>query len=299
MPLELPDLDDRRYDDLVAEALALIPAHAPEWTNHNASDPGITLVEMFAYLAEMLMYRANRVGEDNQRAFLRLIDPNWTQQRATLADEVHDVVAALRRTDRAVTVADFERLALAADGRAARVRCFVQAGEARVRLVVVPRAASAADAVGLLRKVREHLEPRRLLTTRVDVELPRLCPVGVRLTLALEADAVDDAVRAAALAALARFLDAERGGPDGGGWPFGRDVHVSEVVALLDGIAGVDHVRPTLAGGKPQDELTVAQDPARRLRRNDAGRLVAVAIDPDELPAAALDPGSLELVKLR
>ena len=57
MPLNLPNLDDRDYNSLVQEALALIPAHAPEWTDHNPSDPGITLVELFAYLTEMLIYR--------------------------------------------------------------------------------------------------------------------------------------------------------------------------------------------------------------------------------------------------
>ena len=53
MPLVLPNLDDRTYADLVAEALAMIPARAPEWTNFNPTDPGVTLIELFAYLAEM------------------------------------------------------------------------------------------------------------------------------------------------------------------------------------------------------------------------------------------------------
>ena len=77
MPVDLPELDDRTYADLVEEALALVPAQAPEWTNHNPSDPGITLIESFAYLTEMLIYRLNRVSDDNLRAFLRLIDPEW------------------------------------------------------------------------------------------------------------------------------------------------------------------------------------------------------------------------------
>jgi len=71
MPLELPNLDDRTYEDLVAEALRLIPNYAPEWTNYNPSDPGITLIEMFAYLTEMLLYRQNRITDDNLRTFLR------------------------------------------------------------------------------------------------------------------------------------------------------------------------------------------------------------------------------------
>jgi hypothetical protein len=50
MPLDLPNLDDRTYEDLVAEALRLIPNYAPEWTNYNPSDPGITLIEISAIL---------------------------------------------------------------------------------------------------------------------------------------------------------------------------------------------------------------------------------------------------------
>ena len=60
MPLPLPNLDDRSYTDLVEEARRLIPTYAPEWTNHNPSDPGIMLIELFAYLTEMLIYRLNR-----------------------------------------------------------------------------------------------------------------------------------------------------------------------------------------------------------------------------------------------
>jgi hypothetical protein len=58
VPLQIPVLDDRRFADLVDEARSLIPTYAPAWTNHNPSDPGITLIEMFAHISEMLMYRA-------------------------------------------------------------------------------------------------------------------------------------------------------------------------------------------------------------------------------------------------
>ena len=56
----------------------MIPAWAPEWTNYNPSDPGITLIELFAYLSEMLLYRLNRVGDANLLEFLKLINgPSW------------------------------------------------------------------------------------------------------------------------------------------------------------------------------------------------------------------------------
>jgi hypothetical protein len=68
-----PVLDDRSYQDLVDEALARIPIHNPEWTNFNRSDPGVTLIELFAFLTESLLYRANQIPERNRRAFLSLL----------------------------------------------------------------------------------------------------------------------------------------------------------------------------------------------------------------------------------
>ena len=73
MPLLVPSLDDRRYQDLLDEALARIPVHNPEWTNFNKSDPGVTLVEVFAFLTETLLYRCNLVPERNRRKFLSLL----------------------------------------------------------------------------------------------------------------------------------------------------------------------------------------------------------------------------------
>ena len=68
-----PNLDDRKFQDIVDEAIRLIPQYCPEWTNFNASDPGITLIELFAWMMEMAIYRLNRVPEKNYLAFLELM----------------------------------------------------------------------------------------------------------------------------------------------------------------------------------------------------------------------------------
>ena len=73
MPLTVPNLDDRRYQDLLDEALSRIPVFTPEWTNFNKSDPGVTLIEVFAFLTESLLYRCNRVPEKNRAKFLQLL----------------------------------------------------------------------------------------------------------------------------------------------------------------------------------------------------------------------------------
>src|SRR4051794_2151596 len=73
MSFRPPRLDDRSYDDLVAELVARIPAHTPEWTNPRLGDPGRTVIELFAWLTDTLLYRANLIPERQRLAFLRLL----------------------------------------------------------------------------------------------------------------------------------------------------------------------------------------------------------------------------------
>jgi predicted phage baseplate assembly protein len=73
MPIRPPALDDRRFDDLVAELVARIPAHTPEWTNPRIGDPGRTLIDLFAWLGDALLYRANLIPERQRLVFLRLL----------------------------------------------------------------------------------------------------------------------------------------------------------------------------------------------------------------------------------
>ena len=68
-----PNLDDRTFADLRGSAIARIQAVCPEWTDFSASDPGIALVEVFAYLTQTLLYRLNRVPDKQYRAFLGLL----------------------------------------------------------------------------------------------------------------------------------------------------------------------------------------------------------------------------------
>jgi hypothetical protein len=84
--LPLPNLDDRRWIDLVEEGRALIPVYAPRWTDHNAHDPGITLIELFAWIAEMDLYQINRISDAYKLKFLALagIRPNPPQPARTV-----------------------------------------------------------------------------------------------------------------------------------------------------------------------------------------------------------------------
>ncbi|MBT0768203.1 putative baseplate assembly protein [Kineosporia sp. J2-2] len=71
MPLPVPTLDDRRFQDFVDEAKRAIPRHCPEWTNHNLNDPGVALIELFAWMCDQLTYRLNQVPD---RLYLQFLD---------------------------------------------------------------------------------------------------------------------------------------------------------------------------------------------------------------------------------
>jgi hypothetical protein len=73
MPLDTPNLDDRDFDQLMAEAQLVIEKSCPAWSNRSPSDPGMVLLETFAYLTETMIYRLNRLPEKAYIEFLRLI----------------------------------------------------------------------------------------------------------------------------------------------------------------------------------------------------------------------------------
>jgi hypothetical protein len=178
MPIPLPNLDDRTYAELTAGARALIPSLYPAWTNHNPSDPGIVLVELLAWLTELLLFQVNEIPTANTEKFLELLNgPAWVRPETTSLDAaIRQTVLDLRERYRAVTPDDYEWLALHAwpqseaaaqlgPGRweVRRVRCIPRRdlsatdpavrrapAPAHVSLVVIPepQPAPAADEAG-------------------------------------------------------------------------------------------------------------------------------------------------------
>ncbi|HTR16323.1 MAG TPA: hypothetical protein VMI52_04735 [Acetobacteraceae bacterium] len=324
MPLQLPNLDDRRYDDLVAEALARIPTYAQEWTNHNPSDPGITLVELFAYLTDILIYRLNRVTDENKRRFLKLLNsPAW--ETGDLAAELRKAVLAVRERYRAVTREDYEVLSTEAFNRfladaqrssvelVARAYCVPQrnleAGAESDRLkprpehvsvVVVPSQqrtnphpppplltpgtpgpVDPQPSDALIAALFAFLDERRMLTTKLHVTGPFYVHVSAQLVIAREGDALDDDVVAAVNERLRSLLD-PLPSDDGDGWPFGRDVFVSQVYGALDLVPGINFITDVMlssrcAGG---DVKCVVADQVWHVE----GDLVGLRIEDHHLP---------------
>lgn len=85
MPLPVPQLDNRSAQDIVDEAKGLISKYCPEWTDHNVSDPGVALIELFAWMTELLLYRANQVPEKLYIKFLELLGLTLTPPAAAQA----------------------------------------------------------------------------------------------------------------------------------------------------------------------------------------------------------------------
>ena len=287
MPIPLPILDDRRFDDLTEELRALIPRYCPEWTDHNPSDPGITLIELFAWLGETLIYRLDRLPEASLRQLLALLQPGAEQgSQAVLAleDLRANVLRELETPWRAVTADDFEDLVLARFAASvARVRCLAdtdldaapdeQNKPGHVSLVVVPRSESStpAELSTLLYGIFAWLDERRLITCRLHVAPPGQVEVALSSqVVALPGVATGD-VEAAVLLRLQTFFAPVDSSGDQAGWPFGKDVYVSEVCAEIEKATGVDHVENLclfqVVSGTVGERLSIVPVPPNSLIR--------------------------------
>jgi hypothetical protein len=319
MSMILPNLDDVTWEQLNEEARSLIPAYAPDWTNFNPSDPGITLLELLAYFTEMLLYRANRIGDEQRLNFLRLLNgPEW-KLTGSLEDERRRSLLALLTPIRAVTAEDFEALTIAAGhlkpfqtaiapklGGIARAKCLADrnlgaedaaiynsAAPGHVSVVVVPRHGTELTKP-VLHTIKQTLDAAKLITTRVHVVTPVYVTFHVRITLINLRQASADSVREAAIDRLTDFFDPLRGGPDQKGWPFGRNIYVSELYRLLGQIPGVDYVtRSTDANGADMEEIVVDPSNANRRRLNDANELESIEIREQELVSLKIDPADI------
>jgi hypothetical protein len=314
MPLPIPVLDDRRFHDLVEEARALIPTHAPGWTNHNPSDPGITLIELFAYLAEALIYRLDQVTPETLCAFLDLLDgsaerePEGGSSRVRVTrrepagpvESVHDLdvevretVLRMRRQDRAVTALDYERLAREPDalppalhGKLKQLRCCpgldlrTQPATPRadhVSLVATMRQDSPEDWPVAVHSMEAWMEPRRMLGTQFHM----VGPLSLRTSIEIRVLPDTREMREAVGDAVDRWLDPVSGGDDSQGWPFGRGVYRSELYVFIASLPGVTEVRTIVLD---------CEQPARLLSDTGHGHepeVVGVRPEPHEFLDAA------------
>jgi hypothetical protein len=153
----------------------------------------------------------------------------------------------------------------------------------RISSTTAPTTKAVANIISrdLAERVRQYLEPRRLLTTRIQVVGPRLVAIAVHVNLFLKQDAVQKTVKEEVENRLSQFLNLQV-------WPFGRNVYVSEIYRLLDRIPGVDFV--TRINDK---QIITALDATDREIRQ-AGDLVAIRLDSDELVQVNLKKSNID-----
>jgi len=172
----------------------------------------------------------------------------------------------MRSTDRAVTLADYETLAKQTPGTLiARVSaranlhpsfpCFQAPGIVTVIVLPFLPVDRPTPSPGLLQRVSNYLRRRRIIGTRVEV----IAPSYLQVTVQADVKALDGAnkvnLQTKVVSALTTFLDPLVGGPDGTGWPVGRDVYRSEIMRVIDEVPGVDYVSSLAlvgADGQPQ-----------------------------------------------
>jgi predicted phage baseplate assembly protein len=184
----------------------------------------------------------------------------------SLADAEAHAIDLMETPQRAVTLSDFKRLALATPGvRLARVEaranlhpsfpCLKATGV--ITLIVLPYLPEARPipSGGLVRAVAAYVGRRRVVGTRVEVVAPTYLEVAVRARVRTGSSADKARVQQKIVETLNTFLHPLRGGSDGTGWPFGRDVYRAEVLQVIDQITGVEHVLSldlVAAAGVPQ-----------------------------------------------
>lgn len=201
--------------------------------------------------------------------------PAWGGLDAeTLEDAMTRAPALLRSRDRAVTEFDYEFLARQALPAAiGRVKCLQprtreaeQVVPALVYVLVIPRIprpegrheqAQLEPKAEDVAKLSAYLDERRLLTTRVNVRPPAYIWVSVRVELRAAPNTPQAQIEANVLARLYRFLNPLTGGLEGTGWPFGRDLFISDVYQCLQGLPDVQFIRSvemfqTQSGGEPR-----------------------------------------------
>jgi hypothetical protein len=151
----------------------------------------------------------------------------------------------IKHRDSAVTEEDFERLAKAASSYIARTRCFTEGNKLKILLIPKGEEDKPIPSLGLMKKVEKYLLERSLnLILPVSIVVQEPSYKEVRVTVDVVPESIDQAIplEKAILKQLKEFLHPLTGGPEERGWEFGRDVHISDVYALLEGIKGVDHV---------------------------------------------------------
>ncbi|MEA3324166.1 MAG: baseplate J/gp47 family protein [Euryarchaeota archaeon] len=266
MTIQLPDRDTRTYADILDEMIASIPKYTDKWTNHNPSDPGITILELLSWIEETTLYRINRIPVESYINFLRLVagasgvaevdrmlnDPGIYRYHRQILEFLKEVEegdnksiaeikeAALRFLKsryRAVTEDDFCQLAIEAADEVGRAIVYKSGDNEKVEIVIVSESGDGYEE--LTQVVTDYLNPRKLIGTIIKVKRPVYTDVAIDIRVVCYHYTTPEEVEKDVRDRILKHLDPFGGGDDGTGWPYGRPLTVYEIAQIIEETGGV------------------------------------------------------------
>lgn len=274
MPIQLPNLDTKTYQEISDEMIASIPKYTDRWTNHNPSDPGIAILELLSWIAETAFYRINRIPDDSYIEFLRLVagasgaDDVEHLLKVPYLDKSHKkILKFLKKIEegnkkstaeikaaavqflmshyRAVTEDDFRQLAIEAtanemEGHHAKVKrtiVYKSSGEEKVEIIIVSDSEGSYN--DLITLVKDYLHPRKLIGTKIEVKQPVYTDVSIDIKVVCHHYAIPKKVEENIKDRILKHLDPFVGGDEETGWPYKRPLTVYEIDQIVEETDGV------------------------------------------------------------
>lgn len=295
MGLQIPNLDQKEFDTRIKEAVAKLPAYAKEWTEYNYSDPGITIIELLAWMADINSYRLNRIREEHYEAFLELLSDHEKKQnpcpetfeetvsgttelgdQRSLYERFSEIQQTLKTPCKAVTLSDYEYLTLQHEG-VAKAKAKADVSTNKVSVIVVPEGIDSdpKPSNSMKTKIKAYLQERALLTTEVVTKSPEYTLVNVQVKVQTRYQDPNE-LRNTIRTALEAFFHPVNGGNENKGWAFGEDMHISEVYMLLNDIEGIDRIDSIYFSG----EKTTVEIDANVLPRSGSHVITVTSIQP-------------------
>ena len=260
MPINIPNLDDRNYDQFYNEAMSVITRYYPDYAGMGLSDPVMVLAELFSYYFDVTSYQIDQISPQTWRNFATMIGVQGENARPE--ELIRAALAELSSVKRAVTADDIETIIKRESINVARVGVF-PGDRLRIRVVAERKTDETEEELSRIYSLLRRCGP---LCTRYDVQYAPV--LGFEITaeviktraMTLSDKSLSDTVKNK----LNDFFSPLKGG-GGRGWEFGRAISRSEIFSLIEGVAGVDYVASIKINrsGKTyvgDDELPLKQD---------------------------------------
>ncbi len=282
----MPDLATKTYKDIIDEMVASIPKYSNKWTNYNASDPGIIILEFLSWIAEVNLYRINNITKDSYINFLRLVagvsgsdveellerlkkDPSSDRAHIKILEFLKELETDLSKNGkteksiieiksaaleflnsqyRAVTEDNFRSLAIEAtqtEKNAKVRRAIIQGYPDRREIEIVIVSDNHDRYEDLIKIVKNYLEPRKLIGTRIIVKEPVYTAVKIHAEIVsqFQTEIRKEKIRDNIKQRILDHLDPLIGGYDKEGWSYGRTLTIFEIDRIIEETEGVDHVK--------------------------------------------------------